>query len=417
VTIERRSTIMKRRQWYLAMALCVAVVSASVSTAGQASRAKTIPDQPGRARPAQLSSPRLTPLAESQWTDVHKRIVAQYVTDGRPGNALRTLLNIPDLAENLMVFQSYQLKDSTLSPRHRELLILRTSWLLNSNYIWSEHVPLARTAGLTAAEVRRVAAGPDAKGWSPFEATLLRLADQLFRNSSVNDAVYTALTAEYDIHHTMDAVMTVANFTTLGLLYNALGIQPDSWNVDRIPTDVPYRVVVPTREAALTVARVDPVPGTGLAVSRTFDRHPALAAARRGSNYVNRESKLEPRYRELMILRTGWDCQSEYEWAQHVGSVGRAREMGMPIENIARGPDAPGWNPTERALLTAADELYRDSFISDRTWSDLSARFDVVMVVNALISAANYRQVSMSLNAFGVQLAPGDERFPTLGSK
>jgi hypothetical protein len=38
------------------------------------------------------------------------------------------------------------------------------------------------------------------------------------------------------------------------------------------------------------------------------------------------------------------------------------------------------------------------------------------MVVNAIISAANYRQVSMALNAFGVQLAPNDERFPTLGA-
>ncbi len=57
--------------------------------------------------------------------------------------------------------------------------------------------------------------------------------------------------------------------------------------------------------------------------------------------------------------------------------------------------------PTERTLLTAADELYRDSSISDATWKDLSSRLDQVMVVNALISAANYRQVSMGLNALG----------------
>jgi hypothetical protein len=38
------------------------------------------------------------------------------------------------------------------------------------------------------------------------------------------------------------------------------------------------------------------------------------------------------------------------------------------------------------------------------------------MIVNALISAANYRLVSMSLNAFGVQLEPGDERFPTVAN-
>jgi len=407
---------MRDRRWHLAAALCAAVVSASVSTAGQASRAKALPDRPGAVRPARVSNSRLAPLADDQLTDVHRNIVAKYVANGRPGNALRTFLNVPALADSFMSLHAYLTKDSTLSPRHREILILRTGWLLNNDYIWSEHVPAARAAGLSADEVRRVAEGPDAKGWSSFEATLLRLADQLFRNSFVNDAVYKALTVEYDVHHTMDAVVTVADFVTLGLMYNALGIQPDSWNPDRIPADVPYRVAVPDREAALTTARVDPVAGTGLGITRTFARHPVLAAARKELNYISQQAKLEPRYRELVILRTGWNCQSAYEWAQHVGSFGRAREMGLPVENIARGPAAPGWNPTEQALLTAADELYRDSSISDLTWSTLSAHLDAVTIVNALISAAQYRQVSVALNAFGVQSEPGDERLPAIAS-
>ena len=270
--------------------------------------------------------------------------MAKYAADGRPGNALRTLLHIPALADGFLSFPAYLTKESTLLPRHRALLILRTAWLLNNDYLWSEHVPAARTAGLTAGDVRRVAEGPDARGWSAFEATLLRVADQLFRNSFVNDAVYKALTAEYDVHHTIDAIMTVADFLTLGSMYNALGIQPDAWNPDRIPADVPYRVVVPKREAALTAPRVEPVAGTGLAITRTFARHPALAAARKELGYVNQQMKLDARTRELVILRIGWNCQSAYEWAQHVGSFGKAREMGLPIENIARGPDAPGWS-------------------------------------------------------------------------
>jgi alkylhydroperoxidase family enzyme len=399
------------------LAVCTALLLPAPAAA-QGGPPGSIPDRPAATRPVRPRAPRLPPLPEAQWTAAHKAVLSKFVTSGDPGNALRTWLHIPELAENLLTFQTYLMTTaSTLTPRHRELLVLRTGWLLNDDYTWSEHVPVARRAGLTAADVRRVAEGPDARGWTSFEATLLRLADQLVRNTSITNATYAALTAEYDLPHTMDAVMTVANVTTLGLMHNALGVQPDAWNPDRIPSDVPYRVVVPNPEPALKVARVAPEPGTGLAVTRTFARHKALAAARIGSNYVNRTSKLDPKLRELMILRTGWDCRSEYEWAQHVGSVGRAREMGMPVENIARGPGVASWNPTERALLTAADELYRDSAISDATWKELSSRLDQVMVVNALISAANYRQVSMALNAFGVQLDPGDEPFPNLGAK
>lgn len=356
------------------------------------------------------------PLPDDQWTDAHRAIVAKYAADGRPGNGLRTLLHIPGLADSFLSFPAYLSKDSTLIPRHRELLILRTAWLLNSDYLWSAHVPAARAAGFSAADLRRVAEGPGGRGWTPFEATLLRVADQLFRNSFVNDAEYKALAAEYDVQHTMDAVMTVADFLSLGMIYNALGVQLDAQASSRIPADIAYRVTVAARAAAPASPRVEPVPGTGLAITRTFARHPAMAAARKELGYINQQMKLEPRTRELVILRIGWNCQSAYEWAQHVGSFGKGREMGLPIENIARGPAAPGWSVPERALLTATDELYRDSTISDRTWSTLSVHFDPATILNVIVSVAQYRQVSIALNTFGVPGEPGDEPLPTIGN-
>jgi alkylhydroperoxidase family enzyme len=30
------------------------------------------------------------------------------------------------------------------------------------------------------------------------------------------------------------------------------------------------------------------------------------------------KGSLDPRHRELLILRTGWHCKAPYEWAQHV---------------------------------------------------------------------------------------------------
>jgi 4-carboxymuconolactone decarboxylase len=401
--------------------VCVAlVVAAPTRMAGQArAGGKAIPDRPGGTRPARLTKPRIAPLPEAQWTDVHKQLVAKYSPDGRAGNGIKTLLNVPQLVDGMMPFENYITRDSSLSPRHREILILRTGWLLGNEYVWSEHAAIARKAGLTAAELRRIAQGPDANGWDPFEATLLRAADQLFRNSSVNDATWKALAASYDLYHLMDTVMTVTDFTTVSLMYNSLGVQPDEGVTERMPADIPYRVVVPEREPPLKVARVEPLEGRGIAIGRTFAHYPKLATPRGpGSNYVNQHSNLLPRHRELLILRTGWDCQAEYEWAQHVGNVGHGRAIGLPIERLAAGPDAPGWDPFEAWLLRAADELYRDSFVSDRTWAALAARFDNVMMINALITASNYRMVSMALNALGVQIDPEEpERFPTRDTK
>jgi len=409
---------MRGMKTLLLLPMCAALlVAAPRRLTGQArAGGRAIPDRPGGTRPARLTKPRIPPLPEAQWTDVHKQLLAKYLPNERAGNGIKTLLNIPQLVDGMMPFQNYITRESSLSPRHREILILRTGWLLGSAYVWTEHAEVARKAGLTPAELRRIAEGPDAKGWDPFEAILLRAADQLFRNSSVNDATWRALASSYDLYHLMDAVMTVTDFTTVSLMYNSLGVQPDEGVSDRMPTDIPYRVVVPEREPPLKVARVEPLEGRGIAIGRTFAHYPKLATPRgSGSNYVNQHSNLLPRHRELLILRTGWDCQAEYEWAQHVGNVGHGRAIGLPIERLAAGPDAPGWDPFEATLLRAADELYRDSLVSDRTWSALAARFDNVMMINALITASNYRMVSMALNALGVQIDPEEpERFPKL---
>jgi alkylhydroperoxidase family enzyme len=408
----------RRVGWTVRAAVIAVVVSVTTPLRISAGQGRTtrliVPDPPGSTLPRRLTKPRISPLPDTLWTDVHRKLVAKYQPEGRAGNALKTLLQVPELVDGTMPFQNYITRDSSLSPRHREILILRTSWLLDNDFVWAEHAAIARKLGMTTNELRRIAQGPGARGWDAFEETLIRLADQLFRNSAVTDATWRTLATQYDMFHMLDAVMTVADFTSMSLLYNAIGIQADGDAADHLPRDIQYRVVVPPREPALTIPRIEPLEGRGLAITRTFQRYPTLAEPRNtGSNYVNRRSKLDARYRELLILRTGWNCQSEYEWSQHVGSVGRAREKGLDPLKIAEGPSAKGWDPFEIVLLDAADELYRDSTISDRTWNAMAVRFDPTMLLDATITAANYRMVSMALNALGVQIDAGDERMPT----
>ncbi len=43
---------------------------------------------------------------------------------------------------------------------------MRTAFLIGAEYEWAHHVEYARAAGLTDEEIARIAAGPDAAGWS-----------------------------------------------------------------------------------------------------------------------------------------------------------------------------------------------------------------------------------------------------------
>ncbi len=384
--------------------------------------ARAITGAPGSVIPARrLAEPRVPPLPESEWTDEHRALVARYAPDGNPGNALRTLMRVPALADRVFPVLNYVSHDSTLSARHRTLLILRSAWLTQNGNLWATHATRAAAAGLTPEEVLRVAQGPispNSVGWSPFEEALIGLADQLFRNSSVTDATWELLAAEYDRHNLMDAVVTVNEITAQSILFNSLGVQPDDDATSLIPTnDVGYTVVVPDPDPPLTTPRVEPVEGDGLRVTRTLARHPDIAARwNENPRYIldPEKSRLTPHDRELLILRMGWNCQAVYEWAKHVGSVGRARDHGLEPLWIAQGGDASGWGANELALIDAANEMFRDSIISNETWDDLATRYDTHQMISIAATASRYRKVSMTLNALGVQPLPDDELFPVL---
>src|SRR5688500_15491722 len=84
--------------------------------------------------------------------------------DDRPKglNVLGTLAHHPTLTRAYHPFHGHILCGSTLSPRQRELLVLRVAAVRQSVYEWEQHVIIAGDAGLQPDEIERIAAGPDA---------------------------------------------------------------------------------------------------------------------------------------------------------------------------------------------------------------------------------------------------------------
>ncbi len=144
--------------------------------------------------------------------------------------------------------------------------------------------------------------------------------------------------------------------------------------------------------------------GPVLNIFRTLAHHPKLLKRWLVfGNHVLMKSSLPTREREIAILRTGFLCRSGYEWGQHVLIARSAGVTDEEIERIADGPDAPGWSPSDRAMLQACDELQRDSFVSDETWAALSSHFDHQQILDLVFCVGQYQLVSMALNTLGVQ--------------
>jgi 4-carboxymuconolactone decarboxylase len=153
-----------------------------------------------------------------------------------------------------------------------------------------------------------------------------------------------------------------------------------------------------------------------LNIFRTMANHPGLF--RRylpfGGKLLNGGS-IEARQRELLILRTGWNAGSEYEWGQHVRIGEQAGLTEAEIARVAAGPTADGWSATDATLLTACDELCADHVISDATWAALTEILDTRQLVELTLLVGHYVMIAGMLNSLRVQREPGVVGFPAPG--
>ncbi len=367
------------------------------------------------------AAPRFAPRTAAELDEAQRALIAQFAPLGMR-NAVATYVRYPALASAMLPYTEFLLTKSTLPARDRELLWLRTAWLARSDYLWANRAPAARRAGLSDAELTRIALGPDAPGWQPFDAALLRAADELHVDAFVSDATWIVLAKRYDANQLTDLLYGVGEITMHAAFARTLRIEVEPELADRLPAGIAYAPAARQTNLRLIgkAPRIEPAapPGPGLAganVFRTFARNPPADALRNAvGKHVRDETSLTPRNRELVIMRVGVLCRSEYEWAAHSRIGRRAGMSDADVERIIAGPTARGGNALETALLRSADELYRDDTVSDATWDALAKDLSEQQLLDVLFTFGAFRSATYAINSAGVQLDANmaDSRFP-----
>jgi len=178
-----------------------------------------------------LTAPRIAAL-DLEAVDAEQRAALEPVIGtGRVLNIFRTMARAPKALGSFLQWGGYILsKRNSLSPRDRELAILRTGFNCKSGYEWTQHVPIGLDAGLTEAEVERIKTGPDAEGWEERDRAILRVVDDLTESFFVSDASWAGLTFFTD-RQKMDLVFTIGQYTQVSMFLNSFGVQLDEGQV------------------------------------------------------------------------------------------------------------------------------------------------------------------------------------------
>jgi alkylhydroperoxidase family enzyme len=134
-------------------------------------------------------------------------------------------------------------------------------------------------------------------------------------------------------------------------------------------------------------------------------RHPGLFHCQMEMGIqLTGKGALNPRERELTILRVAWWCGAPYEWGEHVNVAKRYGISSDEVERITKGSAAPDWTKHERAIICGVEELLGKQMISDDTWDILAQTWDERQLMEFPVLVGQYFSIALQQNSLRVRL-------------
>ena len=122
------------------------------------------------------------------------------------------------------------------------------------------------------------------------------------------------------------------------------------------------------------------------------------------SNALFTEIAIDPRLREIAILRTAKDCRSVYEWTQHVPAAKHVGVTDEQISAIENWQAAGCFSELERLVLKFTDEVNANVKADRETLEALKKHLSPGEIIELLIIIGHWRQTASILETTEVDL-------------
>ncbi|CAB3914576.1 MULTISPECIES: carboxymuconolactone decarboxylase family protein [Achromobacter] len=174
-----------------------------------------------------MSASRVTPVVPGTRQELAPLEARISAARGRISPLYQVLLNSPAVVDGWEAMLTAIRQKTSLSPRLRELIILRVATLNNAPYEFDAHVPHALAGGMPQAVIDALRANPapqDVQGLAPGEAEVLALTDAMTRDIEVPDAVFAPVRARYDDTQLVELAATVGAYNMVSRFLVALRV-------------------------------------------------------------------------------------------------------------------------------------------------------------------------------------------------
>ena len=130
------------------------------------------------------------------------------------------------------------------------------------------------------------------------------------------------------------------------------------------------------------------------------------------NQYLRNGAGLGGRLRELAILATARELDSQFEWAAHEAEALREGVPADVIETLKHRRDLETIDPADAVVVALAREIFTSRKVASATFARALALFGRKSLVELVALMGNYAATAALLTAFDMQLDP--DRKPPL---
>jgi alkylhydroperoxidase family enzyme len=152
-------------------------------------------------------------------------------------NVYRALANAEKVFTGWMLAGDAALTSTVLPLRLREIVVLRTAYLMDCRYELGQHRDVARTAGVDGDETEAILSHSDWRTghFDGTELAVLTLTSELLTTRTVPAAVFDEVHHALGSEATVEVLMVINRYSGLALMLNALDVDLDDSALLPIP--------------------------------------------------------------------------------------------------------------------------------------------------------------------------------------
>jgi 4-carboxymuconolactone decarboxylase len=135
----------------------------------------------------------------------------------------------------------------------------------------------------------------------------------------------------------------------------------------------------------------------------------ASAHARALNRYLRFEAGFAPRIREIAILTTAREMDSQFEWSAHEPEALKEGVEPRVIDLIKHRLSIAGLDETDATVIELGRQIFRDHKVTPETFAKVKTLFGPNKLVELVMLMGNYAGTAALLTAVDMQLHPGQK--------